>query len=226
MKGPNMTRNHKALIVTMLVLTGATIAFLATNTSAPRSTATRHARTTPTCDAGSADTTIPGTPPADLAWKNIGAFLVPTSPTFGPTRYTNTLWSCYRHDPMGAVLASYVITAGLSNRDWRTVAQAQIVPGPGQKAFIQAGDQQAFRPPQPGQVAEPVGFQVVTYTPQQATIDALADAGDGQYQVEQNTVAWTGGDWKLVVTPDGRSGPDPQLVSSASGFVLWGGQGG
>jgi hypothetical protein len=220
-----MNTNRKlALAATAALLVAAIVTILVINSGTPK----RITRTTITnaCDAGTPDTTLPTAPPADSAWKSVGAFQVPTSKTYGPDRYDGPVWSCYRHDPMGAVLASYVIMAGLADQDWLTVARDQIVPGQGQQAFVQAGEQQSVQPPQPDQVAQPVGFQVVTYTVQQATIDALGDAGDGQYQVSQRTVAWSGGDWKLVVTPDGSTGPDPQLVSSANGFVLWGGTGG
>lgn len=127
---------------------------------------------------------------------------------------------------MGAALASYGIFATLASPGWHTVAESEIVPGPGQQAFIKAGDRQKFQAPQPGSIAQPVGFTVTSYTPQQATIETLADDGNSQYQVTQRTVAWSGGDWKLVVTPDGSTGPDPQIVSSAAGFVLWGGTNG
>jgi hypothetical protein len=209
-----------------VVLAGVFVAFLVTSAPAPKHTTAVHTSTKASCNAGTTDSTIPTAPPADLLWKNVGAFTVPTSATYGPTSYRGAVWSCYRHDPMGAVIAVYVIMAGLASQNWHAVAHAQIVPGPGQQAFIAASDQQSFQPASPDQVAQPVGFQVVTYTPQQATIDALADAGDNQYQAEQTTVAWSGGDWKLVATPDGETGPDPQFVSSANGFILWGGTGG
>ena len=159
-------------------------------------------------------------------WRSVGAVLVPTSATEGPAHDTGTVWSCYAHSPMGAVLASYAIFAELASPGWHTVADSVIVPGPGQEAFIKAGERQKYQAPQPGSIAQPVGFTVVTYTPQQATVETLADDGGSQYQVTQRTVAWSDGDWKLVVTPTGSTGPDPQVVSSSAGFVLWGGTNG
>lgn len=183
-------------------------------------------RTPGACRTAPPDNVIPVSPPPDLTWRSVGAVLVPTSATEGPTRYAGPTWSCYAHSPMGAVLASYGIFATLTSPGWRTVAESEIVPGPGQRAFIKAGGQQPYQAPQPGSIAQPVGFAVASYTPQQATIETLADDGNSQYQVTQRTVAWSGGDWKLVVTPDGGTGPDPQIVSSAAGFVLWGGTNG
>lgn len=221
------TRTRVAIGATAAIILIAAIAIVfTTTTGTPQHTGTAHARTTTTCQAGPADSTIPTAPPPDLAWKNIGPVLVPTSAIYGPARYDGRLWTCYRHDPMGAVLAAYDIFAAAITTDWLQVAQDQFVPGPGQQAYINAAEQQSFQPPQPDQVAQPVGFQVVSYTPQQATIETLADAGNGQYQAEERTVGWSGGDWKLTLTADGSTGPDPQLVSSADGFVLWGGTNG
>ncbi|MBV9450746.1 MAG: hypothetical protein JO345_33135 [Streptosporangiaceae bacterium] len=173
------------------------------------------------CPASSSSDAIPTAPPADLRWKNVGPMLVPTSATAGPMRYQGSVWECYAHSPMGAVIAAYDIFASLASPDWRTAAEHEIAPGPGEQAFIAAGNSQTYQAPAPGQIAPAVGFEILSYTPQQATIEALASAGDG-YQADERTVAWVNGDWKMVLTPDGKPGPDTQLVTSADGFVLWG----
>jgi hypothetical protein len=173
------------------------------------------------CPPTAPGTSVPTAPPPDLRWKSIGPVLVPTSATEGPASYHGPIWTCYAHTPMGAVLAAYDIFAGLASPDWRTVADNEVVPGQGQQAFIQAGEKQTYQAPAPGEIAPAVGFEVVSYTPQQATIEVLADAGEN-YQADERTVTWTDGDWKMVLTPDGTSGPDTQLVTSADGFVLWG----
>ncbi len=174
------------------------------------------------CTASDSRQSIPTAPPSDLVWKNVGALLVPTSDASGPTRIDGPVWSCYAHTPMGAVMAAYAIFATLTSPGWHTVAEREIAPGPGRQAFIAAGLSQPYQPLSPQHAAQPAGFAVVTYTPAQATIETLSDAGSGQFQTDQRTVAWVGGDWKLVMTPDGTIGPDPQVVSSANGFVLWG----
>jgi hypothetical protein len=127
---------------------------------------------------------------------------------------------------MGAVIAAYGIAAGLISPGWHTVAEHEVFPGQGQQAFIAAGESQTYQLPAPGDIAQAVGFEVVTYTPLQATVETLADAGNGQYQANEFTVAWTDADWKMVLSPDGKAGPDPQLVTSANGFVLWSGNNG
>jgi hypothetical protein len=214
-----MNKKLAALGIAVALILAAVVTIL-TSSTAPRTTSPS---TAAACNAGPADETIPTAPPTDLIWKNIGPVLVPTSATYGPTRYDKGLWTCYRHDPMGAVLAAYEIEAAAITSGWLQVANTQFVRNTGQQAFMTATEQQPPTPLQPDQVAQPTGFQVVSYTAQQATIETLADSGDGEYQAVQNTVAWSDGDWKMLLAPDGSNGPDPQIVNSTSGFVLWGG---
>ena len=210
-------------VIASAVLLIAVIALLVTGTNSTR-TSVHQRVSAAACSAGSADDTMPTAPPADSEWKTLGAITVPVSATYGPTKYNDDLWTCYRHDPMGAVLAAYDILAAAVSPQWRQVAEAQFVPGAGQHAYIAAGERQTIAPLQPGQVVQLVGFQISNYTPQEATVIVLSTSGgSGQYQADERTVAWSGGDWKLMVSPDGSTGPDPQLVSSANGFILWGG---
>lgn len=188
------------------------------STASQRSTARVN---TDACPATAQSSTIPATPPSDLQWKNISAFLVPTSATYGPLRASGTVWQCYPHDPMGAVIAAYDIDAGLGSPQWNAWAGQDTMPGQGRQAFITASQSQAYQPAAPGEIAQAVGFEVTAYTPQQATIETLADGGEN-YFANEFTVAWYGGDWKMVLTPDGSTGPTPQFVTSTDGFTLWG----
>lgn len=213
-----------AALLLALGLTAAIV--LATSDGKGRGTAGKNAAGRPqSCPASSVSNNMPTAPPSDLAWNNVGGMLIPSSATAGPARYQGDVWSCYAHSPMGAVMAAYDIFAGLGSPDWHAVAEHEIVPGPGQQAFITISDSQTYQAPPPGAIAQAVGFEVVAYTPQQATIEALASAGTDAYQADVRTVAWVDGDWKMVVTPDGKTGPDTQLVTSAGGFVLWGSAG-
>jgi len=177
------------------------------------------------CQASPETDTIPTAPPDDLQWKGIGSMEVPVSATAGPARFSGDVWTCFAHSPMGAVIAAYDIVGSLLSPQWRTAAQDEIAPGPGLRAFLADSQGQTYQPLTPGEVVQPVGFEMITYTPAQATVETLAAAGNGDYQADERTLAWTGGDWKLVMTPAGTMGPDPQLVVSAAGFVPWGGAG-
>jgi hypothetical protein len=221
---PPWWRKARWIIPAAMILVVALIAAIVMATSGTRRPQRTATATPQACPVTTVSDTIPAAPPADLRWKSIGPMLVPTSATAGPARYQGDVWSCYAHSPTGAVMASYDIVAGLLSPDWRTVAERELAPGPGQDAYIRITDGQTWQPPQPGEIAQPVGFEVVSYTPQVATVETLADAGGGQYQAADWALTWIAGDWKLVMTPDGKAGPDPQLVTSANGFVLWGEQ--
>jgi hypothetical protein len=165
-------------------------------------------------------TAIPPGPPLDLAWRNIGKIPVPVSASVGPVRFGRPAWTCYAHSPIGAVMAVYGISAALSGPDWQAAAAREIVPGPGQQAFIMAGQHQHYVPPA-ARVARPVGFTVVAYTARQATIEIVAVAGS-EFAAGFRTVVWDGADWKLAMMPGGMAGPGPELLSSAAGITMWG----
>jgi hypothetical protein len=206
-----------AAIVAAMAVTA--VILLTTGNTADHQGTTRTSTTG--CPATAASSAIPTSPPADLQWKNINAFLVPTSATYGPQRAGGTVWQCYPHSPMGAVLAAYDIDAGLGSPQWKAWATQDAVPGQGEQAFIAASQSQAYQAPAPGEIAQAVGFEITAYTPQQATIEALSDGGEN-YFANEFTVAWYHGDWKMVLTPDGSAGPTPQFVTSTDGFTLWG----
>jgi len=182
------------------------------------------ASTSAACPASPQSSAIPAAPPSDLKWQGIGSIEVPTSATDGPARHSGDVLSCFAHSPMGAVVAAYDIFASLlSPQGMTSTALAGIAPGAGRQAYIASTQAQGIPTLTPGELVQPVGFQVVAYTPEQATIETLASASGQYYQADERTLVWSGGDWRLLLTPDGSIGPDPQLVQSAAGFVLWGG---
>jgi hypothetical protein len=212
------------------IIAAAVIAVLAATTAIVLTAGGSTSRRTTTqagaaaCPATAESSAIPAAPPADLQWKNINSFVVPTSATYGPFRASGAVWQCYPHNPMGAVMVAYDIEAGLGSPQWDAWAKQDAEPGQGQQAFIAASKSQAYQAPAPGEIAQAVGFEVISYTPQQATVEALADGGEN-YFANELTVTWYSGDWKMVLTPDGSTGPTPQFVTSTDGFTLWGGAG-
>jgi hypothetical protein len=185
----------------------------------------RHAPARPSgqqsCPALAAGTAILSGPPPGVHWRHLGAMPVPVSPAAGPAHQTRAAWRCYAHSPAGAVLAAFGIPAALCGPHWRPATALEVLPGPGRKAFLAAGALQGFTPPA-GSITRPVGFAVVSYTHAQATVETLVADGSG-YAASFRTLAWSHGDWKLVMLPDGTTGPGPQVVTTATGFTLWGG---
>lgn len=164
---------------------------------------------------------IPSGPPPGLAWRQAGPVPVPVSPIAGPARRTGPAWSCYAHSPIGAVMAAFGIPAALCGPHWRPATALEVLPGPGRQAFIAAGLRQRYVPPA-GTITRPAGFAIVSYTPEQASVETLVVDGS-QYAASFRTVAWSGSDWKLVMMPGGTAGPGPQVVATTAGFTLWGG---
>jgi hypothetical protein len=173
------------------------------------------------CPAPADGTAIPSAPPPGVAWRHLGAMPVPVSPAAGPARRTGAAWRCYAHSPAGAVLAAFGIPAALCGPHWRAATALEVLPGPGRRAFLAAGALQRFTPPA-GTITRPVGFAVVSYRWAQATVETLVADGS-EFAASFRTLAWSHGDWRLVMLPDGTTGPGPQIITTASGFTLWGG---
>src|SRR5579859_5262271 len=165
-----------AAAVILAVLIAVSVIILTSTGGKQQNTASQAPATQ--CSAAQESSVFPAAPPSDLRWKTVGAMLVPTSATDGPARSEGPVWSCYVHTPMGAVLAAYDIFAGLGSPDWHAVAEHDVVPGQGQQAFMAAGEHQTYQEPAPGGIPPAVGFSVVSYTSQQATVETLASAGD------------------------------------------------
>jgi hypothetical protein len=173
------------------------------------------------CPALPAGGGIPAGPPPGLEWRQVGPVPVPVSPIAGPARRSEPGWTCYAHSPMGAVMAAFGIPAALCGPRWRQATALEVLPGSGRQAFIAAGLRQHYVPPA-GTITRSAGFAVVSYTPGQASVETLVVDGS-QYAASFRTVAWSGGDWKLVMMPGGTAGPGPQVVTTTAGFTLWGG---
>ena len=173
------------------------------------------------CRTDDADQSVPTETPDDVSWRNAGPTLVPVSASAGPLHHTGPVWSCYARTPMGAVLAAHVIPAQLQTRRWRTVVDQSVVDDAGRDAFLKASEGQTFTPLSPGQVAQPTGWQILTYTRDQATVETLTATAPHAWKETTRTVAWNHGDWRLVMTPSGADGSEPQPIATTNGFIRW-----
>jgi hypothetical protein len=205
-----------AAITALVLLTPATALATDSVQYAPARASTQRS-----CPALADGTPIPSGAPPGVAWRHLGAMPVPVSPTAGPAHRTGAAWRCYAHSPTGAVLAAFGIPAALCGPPLRATPTPAILPGPGRRAFLAAGALQRFTPPA-GTITRPVGFAVVSYRWAQATVETLVADGS-EFAASFRTLAWSHGDWRLVMLPDGTTGPGPQIITTASGFTLWGG---
>lgn len=157
-----------------------------------------------------------------MSYASVGALQVPVSASAGPLHRSGPVWSCYAHTPMGAVIAAYVIPAQLATRNWRTVADQAVVHDPARATFLRLSAHQTFTPLSPDEAPAPVGWQVVTYSPRQATVQVLATAAErDSWQVTSVNLTWAGGDWKLAMTNAGAPATDPQPLADTAGYTKW-----
>ncbi|MGP3973558.1 hypothetical protein ACTWQF_05855 [Streptomyces sp. 8N114] len=168
------------------------------------------------------DTARPTSAPKDVAWKNLNDTLVPTSPSAGPTQVSGPVWWCYARTPMGAVMAAHSILTHMSDADWRTVAEQQIVSGKGREEFISqrsAMSQAAVESEETGVYS---GFSVVSYSKNAAELRILIKSAGGTLGSTTVSMRWSGGDWKVKPRTNGALFTSSTSAMSSGGFIKWG----
>ena len=210
----------------VVVLLGVVWVFRAGSTRSPSSQA---AGAVPVVTAGAAisdaqDTQVPSSAPA-VTWALYRTLALPFSPVAGPANVSGDVATGYAHTPTGALIAADQIGARyrMAN-DWRGVLEASVASGPGRQVWMATRSKYGdWDPPQPGTLCQDTGFVFVDYTPARAVIQLASRCPAGGLQTVSATVAWDGGDWKLVLAPDGGLGPVAQVITSLDGYVVWGG---
>lgn len=169
-----------------------------------------------------------GEPPGTV-WRDVDGRLLPFSPGVGPAQSRGSVARCYAHTPTGAVFAA--VQASWRYRrseDWGAMAQYTLAPGPGRDAYIRqrtdgtGPNGTRYRPPADDVgTPQPLGFRVVSYTPERAEIDVISSplsSGLGDHLVW--TVVWSGNDWRLVLGGNGEA-PSAAPVTESDPFVAW-----
>ncbi len=220
-----------AALVVVLVLIAAAVAAVVNHTGGDTPAAAPTAPTTATwgtAGAGittapaAADTAIPTAAPV-TAWADYHGVLIPTSATAGPARVSGDVASGFAHSPTGALLAATQLPVRrILAADWATVLTRSVVPGPGVAVWRSTRSQLGTEiTPPAGGWTQTAGYRFLAYNPNQAVIQFLNSASTGDFTVTVTTVAWTGGDWKLVLQPNGDDTPDTTPVTSPAGYTIW-----
>lgn len=166
--------------------------------------------------------------PAELTWRSVAGLQVPTSRVDGPARTSPP--QGYSRSPQGAALAAANGQAALATAPddtWPEVVRTVTAPGPGRDQWAQARVLMSVS----GAVEESVaatfsGFKVTEYSPDRAIVlvaTSTPPEGGGTeplltaYPVQ---LAWTGGDWKLVL-PTQEDEVDAAEIESLEGFTTW-----
>jgi hypothetical protein len=218
-----------AALVVVLVLIAAAVAAVVNHhggnapVAVPTATPTASSSSGPTAPAPAlVDTAIPTAAPV-TAWADYHGVLIPTSATAGPARVTGDVASGFAHSPTGALLAATQLPVRrILAADWSTVLTRSVVPGPGVAVWRSTRSQLGTEiTPPAGGWTQTAGYRFLAYNPDQAVIQFLNSASTGDFTVTVTTVSWNGGDWKLVLQPDGDDTPTTTPVTSPAGYTIW-----
>jgi hypothetical protein len=169
------------------------------------------------------DGTLDNLPVVD-AWDFVGVVQVPAaSATAGPgLTDANGYRSCFAHTIDGAVLAAATYFGDTTSAELiLPMAQKAIVPGPGQTATL---ERLGYGQTSTGAVSRLTisGVRVMSYTGDRAVVDLAVTADTGDLFGEVFTLAWTDGDWKIVLTDQGQPPVPVTSLTSLSGYTPWG----
>lgn len=160
-------------------------------------------------------------PPAELTWVSWQGARLPVSATDGPSTVTGDLATGYSNSPQGAALAAFQGTIRLSlapDESWAQIANKLAAPGTGRDTYAVNRALATVTGPAPEGTAPVVrGYKFTSYSPQRAAL-ALAIEQNGKLAAAQQTVVWTGADWRILL-PEPGSEPTPQPLTSLEGFV-------
>ena len=176
------------------------------------------------CRPSDTDTSLPAQAPTDVTWSIVNTVAVPTSSSAGPLQTSGLVARCYAHTPRGALMAAVNLFYRVAvEAPQVTVVQEQVVPGAGATA-LENQLKTVTDPIQAGELAQLAGYRIVSYTPDTTVITLVnGSVQSNTLKASDVTVQWSGGDWKLVVGPDGSiSGPGTSITSLA-GYTAFGG---
>jgi len=197
-----------------------------TSTSTPADTAvTIPPAARSVCGLAGYDTTgsLERVPPV-ASWEFVGLIQIPSAPhTSGPgTIDPNGYPSCFAHTVDGAVLAAASYLGDTTSAELvRTMAENGIVPGAGRDATLQ---RLSYGRAAAGSSARLSikGVRVLSYTADRAVIDLALVADTGDMFGDVFTLAWSDGDWKIVLTDDGLPPVPITVLSTLGGYLPWG----
>ncbi len=217
-----------ALIVLLVVL-GVIVAVNSGGDDHPTATAPTGTSVAgaPAPPAGQSSTALAAAPKS--RWELYQGLAAPYSAEHGPKSVQGLgVASGYTHDPAGALLAATQIATRLTlapDGVWRSIVAAQVMPGEGRTTYTTARSKAhiAANTVPSNSLNQIAGFRVVNYTDTVAVLDIAVRTKTGSVQAAQTTVVWDGGDWKLVLHPNGAAGTAAIPLPGLSGYTLWSG---
>ncbi|WBB62015.1 hypothetical protein O7599_05600 [Streptomyces sp. WMMC500] len=164
------------------------------------------------------------TEPPPATWELYRTVALPVSKEAGPAVVDGDLARCYARSPTGAVMAAAQIGHRVAlAEDWRAVVDEQTY-GNAKGAMVTAREKAAESAsppaPQPGELGQIAGFDVITYTGDMAVIQLVTRFTGGTLQVSTSTLRWTEGDWRYEISD---TGAPQKTLTTLDGYTEWGG---
>ncbi|PPF28041.1 hypothetical protein C5C31_11645 [Rathayibacter rathayi] len=161
--------------------------------------------------------------PTPASWSTVGLTGAPALDTAGPGVISAIgLRSCYAHTTQGAVVAAINMWAMATSSELLLPMAQQLMTGEGQAEMV--AHYEATPPAANGRL-QILGFQVLSYSAEQAAIDVAANLtlADGSTRMMSLPMAlrWTDGDWKQVIAKGPQSVYPPVALQSMGGYVPW-----
>lgn len=174
-----------------------------------------------TCGLPAGDQDVPTGAPPGTNWELVGSMAAPRDPErIGPGRTTDGIGTCFAHSPLGALYAAVNFWASSTARDPADVYATLAADTPARAAAIRGARQNKTRLDERGPL-QVAGFRYLSYDDRAASIDLAFRLTDGRFVRLPSAMRWEGGDWKLVIAGDGKSGGSP--LSDLSGYTEWSG---
>lgn len=197
---------------------------------------TRTPTTTPTaaptaggCRNPHPDRNLPLAAPRDVTWTFDGGLMIPLQPAgAGPsTTDSDGIRRCYAHSPTGAVLAAMVTLGQIRNPQLtEQMIKRRVAPGPGRNAALGPARSVTTTPrTDDGLPVQFAGFKFIDYTGNRAIVSIAVRVDPRSVGSLPVKLAWSGGDWKLVLAPDGsiNGNTAPDQLASLDGYIRFGG---
>jgi hypothetical protein len=160
-------------------------------------------------------------------WTTVEGVFTPVSAQFGPVEVdASGVPSGFAHSPEGALFAAAQIalrTGAAFPVSVRQAVTAACVTGDEAEAAAFAETVAKAEPNSAAQAAAVTGFDYLAYTPEEALVELVMDAGVGDvYAAFRITVVWTGTDWALVAPMNGDWNTAVRPVEDPTLFTPWG----
>lgn len=165
---------------------------------------------------------VPPSAAPDTRWALLGSMAAPRAADIGPADDVDGVPLCFAPDPTGALFAAATFVAANSDPDLRLpVLTKMVVRDAGYQAakadILSRGPGPATHGVQIAGFASPFP----SYEKGRSAVVDLALFSEGVYVHVPIQLAWTDGDWRVVLPPTGRPFDPMDDIPNLTGYVPW-----